>query len=321
MSDAPKLPDRSAGTVNTSGSMAALLGLFVIAGAECQRLWPSGTSLIYLAICLPLLLIWIAHLAGWRLAESNAGLAVDLAIYVLIVASLGIRFGSSPQKGSELASTLLFWSPLVAAWWAWRYRDFPRKLGILLGGFFVVLTWQLAGAHEQFHQHLILSVLVALVVRYASRQAATSGLAMTLRDPLTGLPSPECFEAELAHVSAISDRYRFPLTLIGCRLAPALTGPQLDRLLCQYAEAIADRLRTSDTACHWSATTFFLLLPNTAEKEAWIVANGILESTGNFDFGQKNRPTVAFRVISHQAGEDPMSTLSALENQLADAIE
>lgn len=316
MSEAPKLSWLAAGTANTSGSMAALLGLFVIAGAECQRLWPSGTSLVYLAICLPLLLIWIAHLAGWRLAENNAALAIDLAIYVLVVASLGIRFGDSHQKGSELAGTLLFWSPLVAAWWAWRYRDFPRKLGLLLGGFFVVLTWQLADAHGQFLQHLILSLLAALLVCHAARQPA-----MRLRDPLTGLPSPECFEAELAHVSAIADRYRFPLTLIGYRLAPNAGGAQLDQLLCQCAETIADRLRTSDTACHWSATTFLVLLPNTAEKEAHIVANGIMDSLRNFDFGQKNASTVAFRVIGHQAGEDPMSTLNALENQLADAIE
>lgn len=321
MSEAPKLSWLAAGTANTSGSMAALLGLFVIAGAECQRLWPSGTSLVYLAICLPLLLIWIAHLAGWRLAENNAGLAIDLAIYVLVVASLGIRFGDSHQQGSELAATLLFWSPLVAAWWAWRYRDAPRKLGLLLGGFFAALTWQLAGAHGQFLQHLILSLLAGLLVHHAAGKPASGGPAMRWRDPLTGLPSPECFEAELAHVSAIADRYHFPLALIGCRLAPTAGGAPLDQLLCQYAEAIADRLRTSDTACHWSATTFLVLLPNTAEKEARIVAKGIMDSLRNFDFGQKNASTVAFRVIGHQAGEDPMSTLSALENQLADAIE
>ncbi len=111
------------------------------------------------------------------------------------------------------------------------------------------------------------------------------------------------------------------MTLIGCRLAPTTGGAQWDQLLCQCAEAIADRLRTADTACHWSATSFLILLPNTAEKEARIVADGIMDRLRNFDFGQKNRPTVAFRVIGHQPGEDPMSTLSALENLLADAIE
>lgn len=129
------MQQRRARIMNPSGSMGALLGIFVIACAECQRLWPTGTSLIYLAICIPLLLIWITHLAGWRLAEDNAALAVDMSIYVLLVASLGIRFQSNSPVTSELASTLLFWAPLVSAWWAWRYRHLPLRLWILLGGF------------------------------------------------------------------------------------------------------------------------------------------------------------------------------------------
>lgn len=321
MNNTPKPSKSFASTENPSGSMAALLGLFIIAGAECQRLWPSGTSLIYLGICLPLLLIWIAYLAGWRLAEAKAGLAIDLAIYVLLVASLGIRFGGSHQKGSELASTLLFWAPLVAAWWAWRYRELPRKLGLLLGGLFVVLTWHLASAHEQFHQHLILAVLVALLVRHVSRPAPSSGASLEWRDSLTGLPSPDCFEAELAHASAISDRYHFPLALIGIRIDAAQTGQELESMLCQHAEAIVDRLRTADTACRWGPTTFFLLLPNTSEGDAAIVAEGIVAAIRNSDFGQKNASTVAFHVVRHEAGEDPMSTLSTLESALDKAGE
>jgi GGDEF domain-containing protein len=296
--------------------MAALLGLFIIAGAECQRLWPSGTSLIYLAVCLPLLLIWIAHLAGWRLAEAKAGLAIDLAIYVLVVASLGIRFGGSQQNGSQLASTLLFWAPLVAAWWAWRYRDFPRQLGLLLGGLFVALTWQLASTHEQFLQHLILAALVALAVRHASQAPAASEPPINWRDPLTGLPSPECFEAELAHISAIADRYRFPLSLIGCRISAANAGQDFERLLRQYAETIVDRLRAADTACRWSTDSFLILLPNTSKADAEFVADGIREAIQNFDFGQKMPSTVAFHVVRHQAGEDPMITLGTLESAL-----
>jgi GGDEF domain-containing protein len=308
-----------ADTVNSAGSIGGLLGLFVIACVECQRLWPTGTSLIYLAICIPLLLLWVAHLAGWKLAERNAGLAIDISIYVLVVASLGIRFGSNHPATSELASTLLFWAPLVAAWWAWRYRYFPLRLWILLGGFFVVLTWQLASEHERLDEHLILSLLIALVVHHAYRSSPPENpeSSMNLRDPLTGLPSPECFEAELAHVSAISDRYQFPLALIGCRIAPAKPGSQYDEQLCQYAEAIVDRLRTADTACHWDQTTFMILLPNTSESKASTVANGIHEAFKQLDFGQKSPLTASIRVVRHEPGEDPMSTVSALENKLA----
>ncbi|NTV70446.1 MAG: diguanylate cyclase [Azonexaceae bacterium] len=310
-----------ANRINTTGSMGGLLCLFVIACVEFQRLWPSGTSLIYLVVSLPLLLIWIAHQAGWTVAERNIGLAVDIAIYVLLIASLGIRFGAS-QTTSELASTLLFWAPLVAAWWAWRYQNFPLRLWLLLGAFFVVLTWQLASDHERLDEHLILSLVIALVVRYAARSAPPNiNASMTLRDPVTGLPSPECFEAELAHVSAISDRYRLPLSLIGCRIAL----PESDHLpadqLNQCTEAITNRLRTSDTACQWDRSTFMILLPNTPEPSASKLANGIREAFEHFNFGQNFRLTVHIATVQHESGEDPMSTVSTLENKLAKASE
>lgn len=317
------MQQRRARIMNPSGSMGALLGIFVIACAECQRLWPTGTSLIYLAICIPLLLIWITHLAGWRLAEDNAALAVDMSIYVLLVASLGIRFQSNSPVISELASTLLFWAPLVSAWWAWRYRHLPLRLWILLGGFFVVLTWQLASDHERIDEHLILSLLIALLVRhvYRSNAPSTSESSTNLRDQLTGLPSPQCFEAELAHVSAISDRYRFPLTLIGCRFALGEHSAQQNRQLRLLAEAIGDRLRTADTACRWDPGTFMILLPNTTANMAGTVAKGIRETFEHSDFGQNFQLTAEIKIVQHEHGEDPMSTLCTLENKLANTAE
>lgn len=307
------------GRINSAGSMGALLGTFVIACVEFERLWPSGTSLIYLAISIPLLLIWIAHLMGWALADRNAGLAVDVSIYMLLVASLGIRFGPS-QSDSELASTLLFWAPLVAAWWAWRYQNLPRRLWLLLAGLFVVLTWQLASNHARLDEHLILTLLVALLVRYAARQAApNSNGTMNLRDPLSGLPSPECFEAELAHVSSIFDRHQLPLSLIACRIMPLGTERLPDEQLCQYAETLVDRLRTSDTPCQWDAHTFLVLLPNTRKDMASKLAEGIREAFAQLDVGQKMPITLTIATVQHQAGEDPMSTVSTLENQLATA--
>jgi len=310
-----------ASAINSAGSMSGLLGLFVIACVEFQRLWPTGTSLIYLVVSLPLLLIWIAHQAGWTVAERNAGLAVDIAIFILVIASLGIRFGAS-QPTSELASTLLFWAPLVAAWWAWRYQNLPLRLWLLLGGFFVVLTWQFASDHERLDEHLILSLLIALVVRYASRSAPPNPeTTVNLRDPLTGLPSPECFEAELAHVSAISDRYQLPLSLIGCRIALLEADHLPDDQLRQCAEAVTNRLRTSDTACQWDRNTFMILLPNTPEPSAGKLANGIREAFEHFNFGPKFRLTVSIATVQHESGEDPMSTVSALENKLTNTAQ
>ncbi|PKO39519.1 MAG: hypothetical protein CVU33_04695 [Betaproteobacteria bacterium HGW-Betaproteobacteria-6] len=307
--------------INSAGSMSGLLGLFVIATVEFQRLWPTGTSLIYLLVSLPLLLIWIAHQAGWMVADRHAGLAVDVSIYILLVAALGIRFNTG-HPGSELASTLLFWAPLVAAWWAWRYQRLPLLLWLLLGGLFVVLTWQLASNHERLDKHLILSLLAALLVRHAFRPLpANPETSMNLRDSLTGLPSAECFEAELAHVSAISDRYRLPLSLIGGRIALPDGNPLTDEDLCRSADAITERLRTSDTACQWDHNTFMILLPNTPLDSAEKVADEIQAAFAPSGFGQNFRLTVAMATVQHESGEDPMSTVNTLENKLANTNE
>jgi GGDEF domain-containing protein len=317
MSDTPKQPEKSPPRPETKGAIGALLGFFIIAGAECQRLWPTGTSLIYLVICIPLLAIWIAHLSGWKAARNTAGMAIDIAIYILLVASLGAQFGFSPKPSGTLASTLLFWAPLVAAWWSWRYRAFSLKLSLMLGVFFVVLTWQFANDHQRFHEHLILSLCLVFLIRYLATPLSPSATEQNWNlDPLTGLPSPEGFEAELAHVSAISDRYQFPMSLIGCRLSPQPGEPYADQLR-RYAETIGDRLRTSDTACRWDDNTFLVLLPNTTDLQAEAVGRGLQEACAGFGVGQRGN----ICIIQRSHGDDPMNALTALERKLSMATE
>ena len=156
---------------------------------------------------------------------------------------------------------------------------------------------------------------------YRSNAPSTSESSTNLRDQLTGLPSPQCFEAELAHVSAISDRYRFPLTLIGCRFALGEHSAQQNRQLRLLAEAIGDRLRTADTACRWDPGTFMILLPNTTANMAGTVAKGIRETFEHSDFGQNFQLTAEIKIVQHEHGEDPMSTLCTLENKLANTAE
>ena len=320
MSDAPKPPEHLTPRPETKGALGALLGFFIIAGAECQRLWPTGTSLIYLLVCIPLLAIWIAHLSGWKAARKVAGTAIDVSIYILLVASLGAQFGFSPKPSGTLASTLLFWAPLVAAWWSWRYRAFSLKLSLMLGVFFVVLTWQFASDHQRFHEHLILALGLVFLIRNATPLSPAAPDPNRNLDPLTGLPSPESFEAELAHVSAISDRYQFPMSLIGCRLPPSAGDDDTD-LLRRYAETIGDRLRTSDTSCRWDDATFMVLLPNTTAAQAEVVARGIKEASAAFNAGKSQAWGANIGIIQHTRGDDPMSTLTALERQLSIATE
>lgn len=316
MSAIPDNALREPPRVETGGALGALLGFFVIAGAECQRLWPTGTSLIYLFICLPLLAIWIAHLRGWKAAHQAAGTAIDVSIYVLIVANLGAQVGMAVNPSGTLAATLLFWSPLIAAWWTWRYRSFPIALPITQTALLIASTWPFANDYQRLDKHAILALGLILLVHYLARiPPSREGIGQN-PDPSTGFPSPEYFEAELAQVSAISDRYNFPMSLIGLRLSFPVEPRHAD-LLRRYAESISDRLRTADTACRWDTNTFIVILPNTTESQAEAVAHGLMIA-GRAYASEARCETLAYiRITQRIRGEDPMSTLTTLENALS----
>jgi GGDEF domain-containing protein len=105
--------------------------------------------------------------------------------------------------------------------------------------------------------------------------------------------------------------------LIACRVTLLETESQQDQQLRQYAETIVNRLRTSDTPCQWDRSTFMILLPNTQDDMATKVADSIRNAFDHLDFGQKTPLIVTTATVQHQSGEDPMSTVSALENKLA----
>lgn len=295
-------------------TIGALLAPFIIVGAEFQRSWPSGTSLIYLVVCIPLLGIWLAHLSGWARAPYFAGLAIDLSIYTLLVASLGAHFGLAEQPAKALASTLLFWAPLIAAWWAWRYRDVSIKFVMMASLLFLILAWQFANSWQRFHEHLILAACLTLLVRVIANNASESRN-NSGHDPVSGLTSAAYFEAELAHLSAIADRYQIPFSLVGCRI-PAETAAQTPKQLSDYADAISNRLRASDTACQWDKATYLILLPNTDEDHAQAVAHNIRNALAALAPDAGTVSPAAIACIQHAYCEDPMSTLNALEQKL-----
>lgn len=293
--------------------MGALLALFVIVGAELQRSWPSGTSLVYLAVCVPLLALWLAHLAGWTKAVHFAGWAIDLSICTLLFASLGGHFGLTGISGSALASTLLFWSPLIAVWWAWRYHEVSLRFIMMAGLLFLILAWQFTDSSQRFHEHLILAACLILLVRTVANDVADSAGPIG-HDPASGLVSASYFEAELAQLAAISDRYQIPFSLVGCRF-PATEQQQVTLHVADYANAVSDRLRVSDTACQWDKTTYLILLPNTRDDQARAVAHTIREALRAVPTTGA-APPIAVAWMQHTLCEDPMSTLNALEQKL-----
>ena len=64
-----------------------------------------------------------------------------------------------------------------------------------------------------------------------------------------------------------------------------------------------------------------ILLPNTTANMAGTVAKGIRETFEHSDFGQNFQLTAEIKIVQHEHGEDPMSTLCTLENKLANTAE
>jgi GGDEF domain-containing protein len=140
------------------------------------------------------------------------------------------------------------------------------------------------------------------------------------RDPVTNLVSPDYFEAELAHISSISDRYQIPMSLLACRLFPDQENEAVhDGTLRRYADAISDSLRLSDTLCRWEKQTFMLLLPNTNSQQAEIVRKKILIAIAPLESKRSPRQSTLVHATQHAFGEDAMSTLVTLETLLEGA--
>jgi len=309
----PQAPAR----MDRTAAMGELPFAFVIIFVECQKHWLETLGLIYLAISCLLLLLWIGHLAAWPGASRLSVPTINGVVATLVAATLVFRFNQHPAVAAELAATLLFWAPLLAAWWSWTTPGKPRRLAACLLIFFTIIAWQTPGS-QGIPEHMLLSVAVAAIVYHVRRRNRPihAKSAESLLDPLTGLATPECFEAELAHVSVIADRYRLPMTLIGWKIGMQLTKAQSEESLPTYADAIIERMRNSDTACRWDENTLMILLPNTSEEKATIVAQSIEDKFHRPGSPIANLPT-RMMLVEHQIGEDPMSTLSTLESKLA----
>lgn len=314
-------PQTAISTTDTTVAIGGLPAAFLIVCVECQKHWPGSISLVYLAISGLLLVLWAGYLTVWPKASRYAAMAINGSIWVLLAAVLLFRPGQSSAIATELASTLLFWAPLIVAWWTWQWSADRLKLVVLLVAFFTLVIFLADNSAQSIPEHLILSLAVAAVIYHARHFARPppSELTVRLRDPLTGLASPECFEAELAHVSAIADRYQLPLTLIGCQIDVTNHDKNYHDNLHFYADAIIDRLRTSDTVCRWDEKTFLILLPNTTEKQAASVELNIDAALQQFGLEGKPQFPISILMVEHQAGEDPMSTLGTLENKLAES--
>ncbi len=102
--------------------------------------------------------------------------------------------------------------------------------------------------------------------------------AMEALDPLTGLLNHRGFQAALAREFRRAQRYDRPISLLLCdmdrfrSLNDSLGHPRGDLLLQEVAAALRVRVRAPDVVARYGGEEFAVLLPETAEEGAGMVA-------------------------------------------------
>ena len=306
------------------------LGLFV---AELHNHWGQAAATLHLVALLLIAVTWITLLAGRRSAIEYGGIAINLVILVQAAGGLVLERVFDDVSGAEVLAELLFWAPAVCAWWATCYYGRPLRAAAmavaLYASFFV--GGQL-GFDHLLHEFILQGALMGgLVLLFGKTMASgaycegAQAFDVAMHDSLTNVASRPYFEAEMAHTSAICERYGQPFSLIVANINnfEGFCGDfgegDGDRLLRAFSWLIAERIRASDSVCRWEGEKFAILLPNTRLPEAVKCAENLRHAVGTAKLGDKRAVSACFGVSEHRAGEDPMLTFETADRALARA--
>jgi diguanylate cyclase (GGDEF)-like protein len=299
----------------------------VLMSVELQRHWGDAATPIHLATVLLIAATWIGVLAERDWARRHAGVLINIGIFAQLAGGLLLMLKNEPS-GDELIVELLLAAPMLCAWWAMYYCG-QLRVTILLTGllYAAILATKPTYDGHYFHEYLIQGLLIIGLVTFFARtliQSASSPFDVSMHDPLTGVASRPYFEAEIAHTAAMADRYQQPFSLIAAviddfkSIRGRLDRAAVDKLQRDFAWALVDRVRQSDTVCHWEDDKFVVLLTNTNCGGALKVAESMREAFAKTTAGGQQL-TASFGVGEHLAGEDPLSSLEIAERALAEA--
>lgn len=156
-------------------------------------------------------------------------------------------------------------------------------------------------------EYLLCSLVYPLrnVLRY--RQA----LEASLTDPLTGIYNRSVMATALSREAGLSRRHKTTLSLIvldidGFKPINDTYGHEFgDELIQQLAGVLGEELRTTDLLSRYGGDEFTVLLSNTDEKGARILATNIRKRIDNTRFviqGQEISVTVSIGIASSRSG-------------------
>ncbi len=310
--------------------------IFTFCAVQLQSQFGTSEAWVYLVFAALTAALWLGRQLAQGLGQRLAEHIVEIAAIGLLSCALGLMLLGNQAAGARLLSKLAIWSPLTAAWWGLGGSPMRNRLlyPIVIGFFLALLVSLPDGSAGSAVSTVAPSLFVLGLTR---RWTSSPGLAANeetgdfdhagqFRDASTGVYGRDYFEAELAHISAVANRYQWAFSLVAleiegfsarvARCGNAACG-EIER---KIAWQIADQVRASDTVCHWSDGRFLVLLPNTDQSEALAMAEILRKSILSSAIGGDDPAAIVYGVSQHLAGEDPMATLSAAEDELEIAL-
>jgi diguanylate cyclase (GGDEF)-like protein len=268
-----------------------------------------------------------------RVADGFTSLSIDIGVGFLLL-SVGLLAANGYADATEdLHASLIKAAPLLVAWWSIIYfRELSRALlySLLLYSFLLGVSTQLHGYSNA--NSIILGAIEIAVVRVAmmsylaasaNRSAIAGGVEGTL-DPVTGFALPGTFEAELALVTAMSDRQNAPFSILACEIdgfdtyVSQFGAPAGDKLLRLAALSIGDCLRISDTVGRWDGERFLTILPGTKAGDVEHVVEKMRKRIALIEAVDNGPVSLRFAIAEHHRGDDPLVVVEQVEKLLMD---
>ncbi len=164
--------------------------------------------------------------------------------------------------------------------------------------------WEQIGLHPLSRSILSLGMVVILLICLSGLAISEKMNSLIIRESLTGLFNQNYIRQRLEEEIYRSRRYNHPVSLLMIDLDNFKSMNDRyghtagDHLLKYFSQLITETVRPSDIAARYGGEEFLIILPETAEEEALIVADRI----------QKRISLYPFRIDSRK--EDVQFTIS-----------
>lgn len=146
-------------------------------------------------------------------------------------------------------------------------------------------------------------------------------------DMLTGLTNRMQFEKVFREEIERSRRYGHPLSLIMIDIDHfKVINDQYghdtgDEVLTRFARRLGENVRSSDTLARWGGEEFMLLIPETDDTQACIMANKLRRVISETEFPEVGRVTCSLGVTRVEPGQTPQQAIQQADQRLYRAKE